>query len=80
VFGTSTSTNGPGSNSLTTTPITIDRTAPTISSVSAPANQLYIPGNSISFTLNMAETVTVKVVTHTRSHVVLFPAEQINQP
>lgn len=59
VFGTTTSTNGPGSNALTTTPLTIDRTAPTVSSVSAPANQLYIPGNSISFTLNMAETVTV---------------------
>jgi hypothetical protein len=59
VFGTTTSTNGPGSNSLTTAPLTIDRTAPTISSVSAPANQLYTPGNSISFTLNSSETVTV---------------------
>jgi hypothetical protein len=59
VFGTSTSTNGPGSNISTTTPINIDRTAPTISSTTAPANQLYLAGNAISFTLNMAETVTV---------------------
>jgi hypothetical protein len=59
VFGTTTSTNGPGSNALTTTPITIDRTAPTISSVTAPGNQTYIPGNAITFSLNMAETVTV---------------------
>ncbi len=39
--------------------IIIDRTAPTISSASGPANATYVPGNSISFTLNMSETVTV---------------------
>jgi len=39
--------------------IVIDRTAPIISSITAPVNQTYAPGNGISFSLNMAETVTV---------------------
>ena len=39
--------------------IIIDRTDPTITSASGPANTTYLPGNSISFTLNMSETVTV---------------------
>lgn len=39
--------------------IIIDRTAPTITSISAPANSTYVSGNSITFTANMSETVTV---------------------
>jgi Fibronectin type III domain len=53
------STTGPAATSPATTTILLDRTAPTISSVTAPANQTYIPSNSISFTLNTSETVTV---------------------
>ena len=55
---TGTVTTGPSSIASANT-IIIDRTAPTISTVSAPANQTYIPGNSISFTVNTSETVTV---------------------
>jgi hypothetical protein len=51
-------TNGPSSN-VTSSYSTIDRTAPTIASVSPPSNQTYIPSNAISFTANMSETVTV---------------------
>jgi hypothetical protein len=60
VFGTVTSTNGPSANSLTSTPITIDRTAPTISAaLTGPSNATYIPGQSLSFTVPFSETVTV---------------------
>ncbi len=60
VFGTVTSTNGPSANSLTSTPITIDRTAPTISAaVTGPSNATYIPGQSLTFTAPFSETVTV---------------------
>ena len=55
---TGTTTTGPSAIASANT-IIIDRTLPTISSVSAPANQTYVPGNSIFFTLNMSETVTV---------------------
>ena len=55
---TGTTTTGPTAIASANT-IVIDRTAPTITSVSAPANATYIPGNSISFTTNMSETVTV---------------------
>jgi hypothetical protein len=55
---TGSTTTGPSTVASANT-IVIDRTAPTISSVTAPANQTYVPGNSISFTLNMSETVTV---------------------
>lgn len=59
VFGTVTSANGPSSNALTTTPIRIDRTAPTISSVSAPANKTYIPGETPTFSVAFSESITV---------------------
>jgi hypothetical protein len=39
--------------------VVIDRTAPTISSVTGPANNTYIPGQSLSFIATMSETVTV---------------------
>ncbi len=55
---TGSTTTGPGSVASANT-ILIDRTAPTISSVTPPSSQTYVPGNSISFTLNMSETVTV---------------------
>lgn len=55
---TGTTTTGP-SSIASANPIVIDRTAPTISSVTPPANQTYVPGNAISFSLNMSETVTV---------------------
>ena len=60
VFGTATSTNGPSANSQTSTPITIDRTAPTISAaITGPSNATYIPGQSLTFTAPFSETVTV---------------------
>jgi hypothetical protein len=55
---TGTTTTGPSAIASANT-IIIDRTLPTISSVTAPTNQTYIPGNAISFTLNTSETVTV---------------------
>lgn len=55
---TGTVTTGPSSIASANT-IIIDRTAPTITSISAPANATYVPGNSITFTTNMSETVTV---------------------
>ena len=52
--------NGPTANTLTTTPITIDRTAPTISAaLTGPSNATYIPGQSLTFTAPFSETVTV---------------------
>jgi fibronectin-binding autotransporter adhesin len=52
--------NGPTANTLTTTPITIDRTAPTISStLTGPSNATYIPGQSLTLTAPFSETVTV---------------------
>jgi hypothetical protein len=60
VFGTVTNTNGPSANSQTSTPITIDRTAPTISAaLTGPSNATYIPGQSLTFTAPFSETVTV---------------------
>lgn len=50
--------SGPGAN-VTSSYATVDTSAPIISSVSAPTNQTYIPTNTISFTANMSETVTV---------------------
>ena len=58
VYGTVTSTNGPAANAPTTTPITIDRTAPTISSVTT-ATTTYIPGSVISLTASFSESVTI---------------------
>lgn len=55
---TGSTTTGPASIASANT-IVIDRTAPTISSISAPGNATYVPGDSISFTANMSETVTV---------------------
>jgi len=55
---TGSATTGPVSVASANT-IIIDRTAPTITTVSAPANLTYVPGNSISFTVNTSETVTV---------------------
>jgi hypothetical protein len=52
--------NGPTANTLTTTPITIDRTAPTISAaLTGPSNATFIPGQSLTFTASFSETVTV---------------------
>ena len=52
--------NGPTANTLTTTPITIDRTAPTISStLTGPSNATYIPAQSLTLTAPFSETVTV---------------------
>lgn len=55
---TGTTATGPSAIASANT-IIIDRTLPTISSVTAPANQTYVPGNAISFTVNTSETVTV---------------------
>jgi hypothetical protein len=59
LFGTVTSTNGPLSDALTTTPVIIDRTGPTVESVTAPANKTYIPTETPTFTVNFSESVTV---------------------
>jgi hypothetical protein len=59
VYGTVTSTNGPAANAQTTTPVRIDRTAPTISSVSAPVSNTYRPSETPTFTVNFSESVTV---------------------
>ena len=59
VFGTVTGTNGPTTNSPTTTPVIIDRTLPTISSVAAPANATYKPSDTPTFTVVFSESVTV---------------------
>jgi hypothetical protein len=59
ILGSSTGQNGPASNSPATSTITIDRTAPSISSITAPANATYIPAGQINFTANMSEAVTV---------------------
>ncbi len=59
LYGTVTSTSGPTSNTSTLTPIVIDRTAPTISSVTAPANKTYIPSETPTFTVAFSESVTV---------------------
>ena len=48
----------PSSNTAAAT-VVIDQTAPTISSVSAPSNSTYIPGNALNFTVNFSESVTV---------------------
>jgi hypothetical protein len=48
----------PGSNTNAAT-VTIDRTAPTISSVTAPANATYKPSDTPTFTVNFSESVTV---------------------
>ena len=52
-------TTGPPSATNATTTITIDRTAPTITSVTGPSNATYIPGQSLNFTVNFSETVLV---------------------
>jgi hypothetical protein len=49
---------GPTSNTAADT-VTIDQTVPTISSVTGPANSTYIPGNTLTFTVNFSESVTV---------------------
>jgi hypothetical protein len=54
---TGTSTGPPTVSSANT--VVIDRTAPTISSVSAPSNATYIPTGALNFTVNFSESVTV---------------------
>ena len=53
------SNNVPPSATNATTTITIDRTTPTITSVTGPSNATYIPGQSLNFTVNFSETVVV---------------------
>jgi hypothetical protein len=59
VFGTVTSSNGPGDATSATTTITIDRTAPTLNSVAAPANANYYPTQNLNFTAAFSEAVVV---------------------
>jgi hypothetical protein len=54
---TGTSTGPPTVSSANT--VVIDRTAPTISSVAAPANKTYIPTETPTFTVAFSESVTV---------------------
>jgi hypothetical protein len=58
VYGSVTGTNGPSANSPTTTPVNIDRTAPTFT-VTAPSSSTYIPTNTPTFTATFSESVTV---------------------
>jgi hypothetical protein len=55
---TGTTTTGPSAIASANT-IVIDRTAPTISSVSAPANATYRPTQALTFSVATSETVTV---------------------
>jgi hypothetical protein len=55
---TGTTTTGPSSVASANT-IVIDRTAPTISSVSGPANATYRPTQALTFSVATSETVTV---------------------
>jgi hypothetical protein len=58
VYGTVTATNGPGNNAQTTTPVTIDRTRPSITSVAAPGSATYSPVSSaVNFTANFSEEI-----------------------
>jgi hypothetical protein len=52
------SQTAPASNTAAAT-VTIDQTAPTISSVTAPANKTYIPSETPTFTVAFSESVTV---------------------
>ena len=52
------SQTAPSTNTAAAT-VMIDQTAPTISSVAAPSNSTYIPGNALNFTVNFSESVTV---------------------
>ncbi len=54
----SSSQSAPASNTAAAS-VTIDQTAPTISSVSAPSNNTYIPTNTPTFTMVFSESVTV---------------------
>jgi hypothetical protein len=54
---TGTSTGPPSVSSANT--VVIDRTVPTISSVTAPANKTYIPSETPTFTVAFSESVTV---------------------
>jgi hypothetical protein len=59
ILGSTTGQTGPASNTPTTTSVTIDRTSPSVSSITAPANATYIPAGQINFTANMSEAVVV---------------------
>lgn len=52
------SQTAPSSNTVAAT-VTIDRTAPTVTSVAAPANSTYFPANTPTFTVIFSESVTV---------------------
>src|SRR5690606_24834738 len=42
-----------------TAAVLVDAAAPTVSSVSVPANATYVAGNNLDFTVNFSENVTV---------------------
>jgi hypothetical protein len=54
----SSSQTAPASNTAAAT-VTIDQTAPTISTVTAPANKTYIPSETPTFTVAFSESVTI---------------------
>jgi gliding motility-associated-like protein len=64
---TATATDAAGNESGNSTDftITIDTSAPTISSVSVPANGIYIAGQNLDFTVNLNENVTVNTTAGT---------------
>jgi hypothetical protein len=55
---TGTSATGPNTIASANT-VVIDRTAPTITSMTGPSNATYIPGGTLTFAAAMSETVTV---------------------
>ena len=59
VYGTVTNTNGPASNTQSSTPITIDRDGPTITNVTPSINSTYRPGEVVTLTTYFSESITV---------------------
>jgi hypothetical protein len=59
IYGTVSGTSGPVSDALTSSPITIDRTAPAITSVAPPLNSTYRPSEVVTLTTYFSESITV---------------------
>ena len=59
VYGTVTNTNGPASNTQSSTPIMIDRDRPTITNVTPSINSTYRPGEVVTLTTYFSESITV---------------------
>lgn len=58
-MGTPTNATESGTQQVTATIVDEDAVAPTVTSVSVPANGTYVAGQNLDFTVNMSENVTV---------------------